>query len=107
MSKIIKGDTVMVVAGVDKGKRGKVIKVVNFITSYGLLRRAVVVSGINIKYFNKKDVTGTVRSSKEYPVDVSNVMYWDEQSGTKERVGFMTSAGKKVRYCKYSRNIIG
>ena len=72
-----KGDTVLVIAGNDKGKRGAIM----------LVDRAacrVVVEGVNLRWKHKKptqkDPKGE-RLQREFPVHASNVMLWDEKLG--------------------------
>jgi large subunit ribosomal protein L24 len=99
MNKIRKGDEVIVIAGRDKGKRGKV------------LRRAdeerVVVEGVNIvKKHTKpnpmKGVTGGI-VEKTMPIHQSNVAIFNAATGKADRVGIKVLAdGKKVRVYKSS-----
>src|SRR6266571_4411651 len=96
---IKKGDTVQVMAGDDKGKRGKVL---NVLTD----RNKIVVEGINRVYKHlrksQKNPQGG-RLSKEMPVDVSNVLLIDPQSNEPTRVGIRyTDDGKKELYAKKS-----
>lgn len=86
-------DEVIVIAGKEKGKRGKIL----FIDR---LRERVYVEGINkIKKFmrptqeNPKGGTVEVESA----LHISNVMYYDAKSKKGVRVGFEVKGGKKVR----------
>lgn len=99
MSKIKKGDTVRVIAGVDKGKEGKVIEVKN---------GKVKVEGVHKV---KKHVKPSQANAKggiieeEAAFDISNVMY--VMDGKVTRVGFKTEDGKKkVRYAKTTGAVI-
>jgi large subunit ribosomal protein L24 len=94
--KVKKGDTVLVIAGKDKGARGKVIQ------SYPT-RDRVLVEGVNrIKKHTR--VTQTQRGAQsggivtqEAPIHVSNVMVVDSD-GKPTRVGKKTTDdGKRVR----------
>ena len=94
--KVKKGDTVVVIAGKDKGARGKVI------AAYPT-RDRVLVEGVNrIKKHTR--VTQTQRGAQsggivtqEAPIHVSNVMVIDSD-GKPARVGKKTTdAGKRVR----------
>jgi len=90
---------VFVTAGKDKGKTGKVIKVMP-------REDRVVVEGLNLVKRHTKasmaDPNGGVKE-KEAPIHVSNVMIRDPQSGQPTRVGFKTLAdGRKVRVAKRS-----
>ena len=98
--KIHKGDTVIVIAGKDKGAKGKVIE------AYPK-RERVLVEGVNrIKKHTR--VTQTQRGAQsggivtqEAPIHVSNVMVVDSD-GKPTRVGFRVDdeTGKKVRIAK-------
>ncbi|GAA3461070.1 MULTISPECIES: 50S ribosomal protein L24 [Saccharothrix] len=94
--KVKKGDTVVVIAGKDKGARGKVIQ------AYPAENR-VLVEGVNrIKKHTR--VTQTQRGAQsggivtqEAPINVSNVMVVDSD-GKPTRVGYRTNdEGKRVR----------
>ena len=96
---IKKGDIVEVISGDDKGKRGRVLNVLN---SKGKL----VVEGINRVYKHlrrsQKNPQGG-RLSKEMPVDVSNVMLIDPQLNVPTRVGIRyLDDGRKELYAKKS-----
>jgi large subunit ribosomal protein L24 len=99
MNKIIKGDDVIVIAGKDKGRRGKV-----------LLRKddsKVVVEGINVvrratKPNPMKGTTGGL-VDKTMPIDQSNVAIFNPATGKADRVGIkLLDDGKKVRVYKSS-----
>jgi large subunit ribosomal protein L24 len=94
--KIKKGDTVVVIAGKDKGAKGKVIQ------AYPKTNK-VLVEGVNrIKKHTK--ITQTQRGAQsggivtqEAPINVSNVMVVDSD-GKPTRVGYRTNdEGKRVR----------
>src|SRR3989344_4294608 len=95
---IKKGDTVIIVTGKDKGKKGKVLEAFP-------LRSRVVVEGANIR---KRHVrarrTGTKGQTVEFaaPIHVSNVMIADPKSGMPSRVGTKEVGGKRVRIAKKS-----
>ena len=97
-AKIKKGDTVVVIAGRDKGRSGEVIE----------MRRddgRVLVRGVNlVKRHQKQSATqegGIV--SKEAPVHLSNIAVADPKDGKPTRVGFKVHTdGKKVRIAKRS-----
>ena len=96
-SHIRKGDTVVVIAGSNKGKRGKVLRVVG--------ERVVIEKVAMIKRHMKpsqKNPQGG-RLSKEMPVDVSNVLLIDPQTNEPTRVGVRyTDDGRKELYAKKS-----
>lgn len=96
--KIRKNDNVIVLAGKDKGKKGKVLKVFPN-------KNKVVVEGVHVaKRHNKsrkRDKKGEIVEFSA-PIDVSNVSLLDPKSGKKTRVGFVIDNGKKVRIAKKS-----
>jgi large subunit ribosomal protein L24 len=95
--KIKKGDTVLVIAGKDKGKQGIVIK-----TLRG--ENKVIVDGVNIK---KKHVKSTAQNEggivdMNHPIDVSNVSLIDPASGKATRISIEKKGDKKMRIAKKS-----
>ena len=99
MNKIKKGDTVKVITGKDKGKKGKVITAMP-------AEHKVIVAGVNqVQRHRKADAMGNKAGvvTKNLPIDVSNVAIVDPKSGKATRVGFkVTSEGNKVRFAKKS-----
>ena len=98
---IRKGDTVMVIAGDDKGKTGEVIQVIPS-------KMRAVVEGINIVKKHVKatqDQEGGI-TEMPAPVHVSNLALLDPKSGEPTRVGRRQENGVWVRYSKKSGNII-
>jgi large subunit ribosomal protein L24 len=95
--KIKKGDNVIVTAGKDKGKKGKIMK------TFPSLNR-VLVEGINMKKKHVKPRGGTKGSTIELamPMHASNVMLIDPKSGKATRTGFKTVGDKKVRIARKS-----
>lgn len=99
-----KGDTVMVIAGDDKGKTGEVLRV-------HPKRRKVLVQGINRVYRHlrpdRKNPQGG-RIQKEMPIDISNVQPIDPKTGQATRVGFVIDQdGQKQRIAKKSGQPLG
>ncbi len=102
-AKIKKGDTVIVLTGKDKGRKGEVIK------AYPAENR-VLVAGVNIKARHTKpsqaDPQGGIKRN-EAPIHVSNVAHVDPTSGKPTRVGFrIDDKGRKVRFAKRSGETI-
>ncbi len=95
MLKLKKKDTVIVIAGKDKGKKGEVKEVMP-------ADRKVVVVGINIVSKHKK----TTKSKPggihkvEAPMDISNVQLVCPKCGKPARVKISTQGGEKLRACK-------
>jgi large subunit ribosomal protein L24 len=96
---IRKDDIVAILAGDDKGKRGKVLRVLRD-------ENKVVVEGINRVYRHLKPSrrnTQGGRLSKEMPVDASNVALIDPTTNQPTRVGTRyTADGSKELYAKKS-----
>lgn len=94
MKKIRKGDSVIVLTGRDKGRKGTVT---------GILENKFVVEGVNIYKKNVKPnpnegiTGGTV--DKTMPIHASNIALVDA-NGKPSRVGIKLVDGKKVRYLK-------
>ncbi|PKP79881.1 MAG: 50S ribosomal protein L24 [Alphaproteobacteria bacterium HGW-Alphaproteobacteria-18] len=97
-AKIKKGDTVIMIAGKDKGTKGEVLKVIPD-------ESRVVVRGVNlVKRHQKPSQTdpGGLKSF-EAPVHVSNVAIADPRDGKAVRVGFkIDQHGRKTRFAKRS-----
>ena len=90
--RIHSGDTVKVVAGRDKGKIGKVLRVIPE-------TRRVVVEGVAVVTRHQKPVgeqPGAI-IRKEASIDISNVAFWDAAEGSVVKVGFADVEGAKVR----------
>ncbi len=101
---IRKDDTVQVLIGEDKGKTGRVLRVLGD-------RNKVVVEGINRVYKHLKpnrDNPQGGRLSKEMPIDVSNVLLYCATCRRGVRIGRRyTDDGRKERYCKKCGNNLG
>ena len=101
-SKIRKGDTVEVLAGKDKGKRGEVVRV-------NLKKEAVIVSGVNIvkkamKKRSQQDQGGI--AEVEAPLNISNVGIVCKKCGKPVRIGYKIDGDKKVRVCRKCGDIL-
>ena len=83
-ARIKKGDTVVVLAGKDKGKRGQVTEVLVKLDK-------VVVSGINSVITHKKQTKDSAggRVPKNAPVHISNVALLDPKNDVATKVGFI------------------
>ncbi|MEZ5012808.1 MAG: 50S ribosomal protein L24 [Chitinophagales bacterium] len=97
-----KNDQVLVIAGNDKGKKGRVIEVI-----YDDSR--VLVEGVNIVSKHTRPTQqypngGIIK--KEAPIHISNVMVVDPKSGKGTKVGRKEENGKLIRYSKKSGEII-
>ena len=94
MSRIVKGDTVLVVSGEDKGKTGRVIKV-------DRAKQRVLVEGVN---FIKRHQRPTQQNpqggiaEREAPIHISNVMPYDAKASRGTRIrSRVLSDGARVR----------
>lgn len=96
-------DDVIVIAGKDKGKTGKVVSV-------DPARERVVVSGVNIRTKHVKPVPGSTEPGgivkEEAPVHVSNVALIDPKDGKATRVRTEVRDGNKVRVAVRSGEVI-
>jgi large subunit ribosomal protein L24 len=102
-AKVRKNDTVQVLAGREKGKQGKVMRVLP-------KEKRVVIEGVNIrKRHTKPRRQGEQAGIVEFPAPlyVSNVAVLCAKCGRPARVGFRFLADKtKVRYCKRCDEVI-
>lgn len=97
-----KGDIVEIIAGEDKGKRGRVLKVLP-------KKNKVIVEGVNIVYKHKKPTSQDQQSNiveQEAPIHISNVLPICPETGKPTRVGRRRDpqTGKLIRYSKKSSN---
>ena len=98
--RIKKDDMVMVIAGKDKGKTGKVLKAMP-------KENRVIVEGVNMITKHTKPSMANQNGGiiqKEAPIDLSNVMY--VHKGQPTRVGFKVENDKKVRFAKSTGEVI-
>ncbi len=95
MLKLKKKDTVMVIAGKDKGKKGEVKEILP-------AERKVVVMGVNIVSKHKKttqDKPGGIHKV-EAPLSISNVQLVCPKCGKPVRVKAVVQGGERLRACK-------
>ena len=100
--KVKKGDEVVVIAGKDKGKKGKIVEVITD-------KARVVVGGVNMtkRHTKPSRVAAGGIVEKEASLHVSNVALVDPKSGKGSRVGYKTlEDGRKVRVAKRSGEVI-
>ncbi|SDK36157.1 MULTISPECIES: 50S ribosomal protein L24 [Ferrimonas] len=101
-AKIRRNDEVVVLAGKDKGKRGKVTLV--------LSDGKVIVEGVNLVKKHQKPnphmgVAGGI-IEKEAAIDASNVAIFNPATSKGDRVGFRLEEGKKVRFFKSNGELV-
>ena len=94
-------DTVVVIAGKDKGKTGTVLR------TYPKQNK-VVVEGVNMQTRHSKATRTSASEIKhvEGPIDASNVMFYDKEVKAATRIGHKVEDGKKVRVSKKSGKVI-
>lgn len=102
MSKILKNDEVIVLAGKDKGRRGVVKQRVD--------ANFVVVEGVNVakKAVKPNPMAGATGGivDKLMPIHVSNVALFNAATGKADRVGYKDVDGKKVRIFRSSGEVV-
>lgn len=101
-AKIRREDEVIILAGKDKGSRGKVSQV--------LPTGKLIVEGFNLVKKHQKPnpqlgVTGGV-IEKEAPIQTSNVAIFNQATGKADRVGFRFENGQKVRFFKSNSELV-
>ena len=104
MRRIRKDDEVVVIAGKDKGRRGKVTRVVED-------GERVIVAGVNmIKRHTKPNPARGVAGGiveREAAIHVSNVMLFNPLTRKGDRVGFrVLEDGRKVRFFKSNNEVV-
>jgi large subunit ribosomal protein L24 len=102
MQKIRKGDTVVVLAGKDKGKEGEVLRSLP-------KENRVVVRGVNVvkKHTRPTQVSQGGIVAVEAPIAVSNVSHIDPTDKKPTRVGFkVLEDGSKVRFSKRTGEVL-
>ncbi|MBI5817057.1 MAG: 50S ribosomal protein L24 [Candidatus Yonathbacteria bacterium] len=95
---IKKGDNVIIIAGKDKGKKGKVVRALpaDF---------KVVVEGVNMRKKHQRAGKGRQKGQTieiTMPIHVSNVMIEDPKTGKPTRIGKKVAGGKRIRIAKKS-----
>jgi large subunit ribosomal protein L24 len=102
--KIRRDDTVRIIAGKDRGKTGRVLRV-------DPEKQKVFVEGANIikRHLKPRTLRDTQRAQEmggivemEGPIHVSNVMLIDPDSGDPTRIAIRREGGKRVRVAKKS-----
>lgn len=103
MQKIKKGDDVIVRTGKDKGKSGRVSKI--------LKDGMVLIDGINqVKKNQKPNPNAGVSGGiivKDMPINISNIGLYNPTTKKADRIGFkFLEDGKKVRYFKSTKEVV-
>lgn len=109
-SKIKKGDSVILIAGKDKGRQGEV-KAVILKKNCRIPRLQVTVEGANlikkhVKPNPAKEIQGGIVEF-EAPIDISNVAILNRETGEADRIGFrVLEDGRKVRVYKSTGEVV-
>mgnify|MGYP001479388040 FL=1 len=103
MRKLKKGDSVIVIAGKDKGKKGEVLRVIDdsklIVTNVNLAKKHTKPNP------NKEETGGIIE--REMPLNISNVMIFNPITKKADKVGCKTlENGKKVRIYKSNKEVI-
>lgn len=103
MSKIRKGDEVIVIAGRDKGKRGTVSRIIS--------GEQLLVEGVNVvkRHTRPNPSKGTTGGiiEKEMPIHRSNIALYNPQLSKADRIGIKRlEDGKKVRFFKSTDEVV-
>jgi len=101
--KIRRDDEVVVLAGKDKGKQGKVLKVLPSVDR-------LVIEGVNLMKKHQKPnpqlgVAGGI-VEKEASIHVSNVAVVNPKTGKADRIGFRVEGENKVRVFKSNGDLV-
>jgi len=104
MYKIKKFDTVQAIKGKDKGKKGKVLRILPELNK-ALVERVNMVK--KHKRQTRQDQPGGI-VSVELPIAISNIMLVCSRCNRPARVGFKINQadGSKVRFCKSCKEVI-
>lgn len=100
--KVKKGDLVKILTGKDRGKTGKILKVI----SEG---KKVIVEGLNIvKKHNRPRREGEKGQRVEIPraIPASNIMVVCPKCGKTSRIGYKRTGEEKFRFCKKCKSEI-
>ena len=103
MRKVKRGDEIIVITGKDKGKRGKVIRILG--------NSRIIVEGINlVKRHTKPNPARNVPGGiieREAGIHASNVMLFNPSTNKGDRIGFRTlEDDRKVRFFKSNNEVV-
>ena len=99
--KLSHGDSVIITAGKDKGKKGTIMRVLHD-------SNRVIVSGVNMitKHVKKTAQSEGKKVKYEVSMSASNVAIIDPKTGKATRIGHKIEGGKKVRFAKKSGTVL-
>ena len=99
--KLKKGDEIIVITGKDKGKTGKIVKMLPKI------KKAIVADINKVKKNQKPDnnqAGGIIE--KDMPIHISNIAYYDTSSKKAVKIGYKFENNKKIRINKTTGKVI-
>lgn len=99
MAKVKRNDQVVVIAGKDKGKKGRVLRVITdkdrvLVEGVGMVKK-------HVKPNPQRNIAGGILE-QEAPIHISNVMLLDSE-GRATRVGYRVEGEKKVRVARSNK----
>lgn len=96
-----RGDSVIVTTGRNKNQKGEIVKVL-------YKQESVIVKGINIvtRHIKPSVKSPEGKLTKEMPIHISNVAYFDMELGKSGKIGYQIVDGRKKRIIKGSGKII-
>lgn len=100
--KLRRNDSVIVIAGKEKGKKGKIERI-------DLKKQVVIIPGINLVKKHKRSQDQQKKPEIveiAAPIPISNVMLEDPKTKKPTRIGYKIENGKKVRFAKKSNTIL-
>ncbi|WWO95424.1 MAG: 50S ribosomal protein L24 [Candidatus Dasytiphilus stammeri] len=101
-AKIRNGDEVIIITGKNKGKRGKVKRV--------LPSNKVIIDGINLVKHHEKANPNLNKPGgiilKESAISISNIAIYNKNTEKADRIGFKLQQGKKIRFFKSTNQIM-
>lgn len=100
--KFKKGDEIEVIAGKDRGKRGKIVRLL-------LKEDRIVVEGVNVMKKHRKarrDGSKGERIELPFPIHASNAMLVCPHTGKPTRIGYTMEGAEKVRISRKSGKAI-
>ncbi len=98
MNKFKKNDIVKILTGKDKGKTGKVLKILT-------KSNQVIIEDLNKRFKHVKDTQEKKGGIVEinYPIHCSNVMHFNEKDNTVSKISYEIKKDKKTRILKKSK----
>ena len=101
-TRLKKGDTVIVIAGKEKGKIGKIKQIIRKPDNV-----RVIIEGVNIGKKHLRHIEGVQEGgivNIERPIHISNVAYYDEKTGQRVKIGFRyREEGDKIIKERFNR----